>query len=115
MAWFTREYSIEEMVDHIYGRSESIVSEDRPHMFAKELAMYVDYIEELAAQEEDRESGAWKKLVRMKKNLEKGIEFCEEVASRKPFKNENLDSLKKTATVQRKRLLNIFDEKTVLA
>lgn len=115
MAWFTREYSIEEMADHIYGRRESIVSEDRPHMFAKELAMYVDYIEELAAQEEDRESGAWKKLVRMKKNLEKGIEFCEEIAARSPFKSENLDSLKKTANVQRKRLLNIFDEKKVLA
>lgn len=115
MAWFTREYSIEEMADHIYGRRESIVSEDRPHMFAKELAMYVDYIEELAAMEDDRESGAWKKLVRMKKNLEKGIEFCEEIAARTPFKNENLASLKKTATIQRKRLLNIFDEKTVLA
>lgn len=115
MAWFTREYSIEEMADHIYGRRESIVSEDRPHMFAKELAMYVDYIEELAAMEDDRESGAWKKLVRMKKNLEKGIEFCEEIAARTPFKNENLASLKKTATIQRKRLLKIFDEKTVLA
>lgn len=115
MAWFTREYSIEEMADHIYGRRESIVSEDRPHMFAKELAMYVDYIEELAVQEEDRESGAWKKLVRMKKNLEKGIKFCEEIAARSPFKSENLDSLKKTANVQRKRLLNIFDEKTILA
>ena len=114
LAWFKREYSLEEMTDHIYGRCESLVQQERPHMFAKELAMYVDYIEELAAQEEDRESGAWKKLVRMKKNLEKGIEFCEEVASRKPFKNENLDSLKKTANVQRKRLLNIFDEKTVL-
>ena len=115
MAWFNREYSIEEMTNHIYGRRESLVPKDRPHMFAKELTMYVDYIEELASQEEDRESGAWKKLVRMKKNLEKGMEFCEEVATRKPFKNENLDSLKKTATVQRKRLLNIFDEKTVLA
>jgi len=115
MAWFTREYSIEEMVDHIYGRRESIVPEDRPHMFAKELTMYVDYIEELAAHEKDRESGAWKKLVRMKRNLEKGIEFCEEIAARSPFKNENLASLKETASTQRKRLLGLFDEETALA
>jgi hypothetical protein len=115
MAWFTREYSIEEMADHIYGRRESIVSEDRPHMFAKELAMYVDYIEELAALEDNRESGAWKKLVRMKKNLEKGIEFCEEIAARSPYKNENLASLKETAATQRRRLLGIFNEENVLA
>ncbi len=115
VAWFTREYSLKEMTDHIYGRRESIVPENRPHMFAKELAMYVDYIEELAALEDDRESGAWKKLVRMKKNLEKGIEFCEEIAARSPFKNENLASLKETAATQRSRLLGIFDEETVLA
>jgi len=115
VAWFTREYSLQEMTDHIYGRRESIVSEDRPHMFAKELTMYVDYISELTLLEDDRESGAWKKLVRMKKNLEKGIEFCEEIAARSPFKNENLASLKETAATQRRRLIGIFDEETVLA
>src|SRR6056297_2402097 len=115
VAWFTREYSLQEMTDHIYGRRESIVSEDRPHMFAKELTMYVDYISELTLLEDNRESGAWKKLVRMKKNLEKGIEFCEEIAARSPFKNENLASLKETAATQRSRLLGIFDEETVLA
>ncbi len=115
VAWFTREYSLEEMTDHIYGRSESLVPEERPHMFAKELTMYVDYIEQLVAQTEDRESGAWKKLVRMKKNLEKGMEFCEKIASRTPFKNENLASLKETAATQRRRLHGIFDEEPVLA
>src|SRR6056297_227571 len=115
VAWFTREYSLQEMTDHIYGRRESIVSEDRPHMFAKELTMYVDYISELTLLEDNRESGAWKKLVRMKKNLEKGIEFCEEIAARSPFKNENLASLKETAATQRRRLIGIFDEETVLA
>ena len=115
VAWFTREYSLDEMTDHIYGRTESLVPKERPHMFAKELTMYVDYIEQLVALEEDRESGAWKKLVRMKRNLEKGMEFCEEIADRKPFKDENLASLRETVTVQRKRLLGIFDEEAVLA
>jgi hypothetical protein len=115
VAWFTREYSLKEMTDHIYGRRESIVPENRPHMFAKELEMYVDYVEALALQEEDRDSGAWKKLVRMKKNLEKGMEFCEEIAARAPYKDENLDSLNETVKVQRKRLLSIFDEQSILA
>ena len=38
------------MVDHIYGRGESLVPKNRPQMFAKELVMYVGYIYELAGQ-----------------------------------------------------------------
>ncbi|MEX0994143.1 MAG: hypothetical protein WD599_01360, partial [Balneolaceae bacterium] len=50
IAWFDRSYTLEEMTDHIYGRRESLVPENRPHMFAKELVMYVDYVEELMRQ-----------------------------------------------------------------
>ncbi|HBX65952.1 MAG TPA: hypothetical protein DEG32_07245, partial [Balneolaceae bacterium] len=34
IAWFNRKYSLREMVDHIYGKSASLVPEERPHMFA---------------------------------------------------------------------------------
>src|SRR5690606_24244483 len=36
IAWFDRTYSLQEMVDHIYGRQKSLISDKRPHMFAKE-------------------------------------------------------------------------------
>src|SRR5699024_10408185 len=36
IAWFDGEYSLREMIDHIYGRSASLVPEERPHMFANE-------------------------------------------------------------------------------
>jgi hypothetical protein len=43
LAYFDRSYRLEEMVDHIYGRGQSLVPADRPHMFAKELELYVDH------------------------------------------------------------------------
>ena len=43
-AYFNRIYTLEEMVGHIYGRISSLVSPDRPHMFIKELSIYVEYL-----------------------------------------------------------------------
>ena len=43
IADFNREYSIQEMVDHIYGRIN--VVQDSPHMFIRELGIYLDYLE----------------------------------------------------------------------
>ncbi len=43
LAWFDREYTLREMVDHIYGRGESLVPASRPHCLAKELEMFVDH------------------------------------------------------------------------
>lgn len=43
---YNREYTLEQMVDHIYGRGPSVVSEkDRPHMFIREAELYIEYFE----------------------------------------------------------------------
>jgi len=107
IAWFDREYSLDEMVDHIYGRVESLVPVERPHMFAKEINMYVDYISELAIIAGDEEQ-EWKKLNKMRKNLEKGMDFCLEISSTDAYSGENLDSIRKTVEQQRSRLEEIF-------
>lgn len=109
IAWFNREYTLQEMVEHIYGKIESLVDENRPHMFAKELTMYVDYINE-------RMVLAWgdakqiRQLEKMRKNVDSGIDYCLEIANSKPYKDENLTSLKVTALKQRERLNRIFEE-----
>jgi hypothetical protein len=108
IAWFDREYTLDEMVNHIYGRRESLVEKERPHMFAKELRMYVDYINELAILTDPDEPG-WKKLVKMRKNLEKGMDLCTEIANGKAYPGENLASLKEAVNTERKRLSEIFD------
>ncbi|MGI0106899.1 hypothetical protein [Salinimicrobium sp. WS361] len=38
--------SLQEMSDHIYGRQELPVDPQRPHMFVKELQLYVEYLKE---------------------------------------------------------------------
>jgi hypothetical protein len=107
IAWFNREYSLDQMVNHIYGRRESLVPEERPHMFAKELVMYVDYIKELAEQVEGDEQ-EWKKLERMRKNLMKGIDLCLEISKQEPYPGENLNSIRETVELQGQRLEEVF-------
>lgn len=108
IAWFNRQYCLEEMVAHIYGRNDSLVPEERPHMFAKELIMYVDYFEELVNQSE-RPADDLKKLTRFKKNLEEGMKYCLDIAGEQAYKNENLNSIPKTVKEQSKRLAEIFE------
>ncbi|MDR8393173.1 hypothetical protein NC796_18605 [Aliifodinibius sp. S!AR15-10] len=107
IAWFDRTYSLREMVDHIYGRGESLVSSKRPHMFAKEMVMYVDYLEDLAEQA-DGNKGELRKLTKFRKNLEKGIEYCLKIADSESYKGENLASISQTAAEQKNRIVEIF-------
>ena len=41
---FSRIASFEEMVDHIYGRISLLARSDRPHLFLRELSLYIDYL-----------------------------------------------------------------------
>lgn len=47
IAYFSKIVSLQEMIDHIYGRANVILRDDRPHMFLKELQLYLDYLDEL--------------------------------------------------------------------
>ncbi|MDZ7716794.1 MAG: hypothetical protein U5J95_11335 [Balneolaceae bacterium] len=108
VAWFDGEYTLQEMVDHIYGRRESLVSEERPHMFAKEMVMYVDYFKELVEQSEDL-AGDLKKLARFKKNLEQGMDLCLQIAELQAYEDENLSSITGTVKEERMRLNSIYE------
>jgi len=109
IAWFNREYSLDEMAAHIYGRGESLVPKERPHMFAKELVMYVDYVSELAGQIEPEDKQQWRKLGKMRNNLEKGMDLCLEISTYEPYADENLVSLRETVEEQRLRLTILFE------
>jgi len=47
LAYFDKIVTLTEMVDHIYGRTNIISRNDRPHMFLKELELYVNYLHTL--------------------------------------------------------------------
>jgi hypothetical protein len=95
------------MVDYIYGRGPSLVSSKRPHMFATEIVMYVDFFEKQVARcnYTPREN---KVLQEFKVNLENGMDFCLDIAGRQPYQGENLASISSCVEQQRARLMAIY-------
>ena len=104
--WFGKFYTLKEMVNHIYGRGSSLVSSKRPHMFAKEIVMYVDYFEKMVA-DSSLTPGAIKALLEFKNNLEAGLDFCLEIADKTPYPGENLNSISGCVERERVRLKSL--------
>lgn len=73
---FSKKTSLEEMVDHIYGRISLITDSKRPHMFIKELKLYVEYIrkevEEYTLELSNRPPRYFREF---KENILEGIEY----------------------------------------
>jgi hypothetical protein len=104
--WFCKFYTLSEMVDHIYGRGPSLVSSERPHMFAKEIEMYVEYFEKMVA-DSSLTTAAINALLEFKNNLEAGLDFCLEIAHQPPYPGENLASISVVVERERVRLRSI--------
>lgn len=47
--YFDREYSLSEMVDHIYGRINLFTQNHRPHIFINELSLYLEHLRKFVA------------------------------------------------------------------
>ena len=95
------------MVNHIYGRGPSLVSPERPHVFAKEIAMYVDYFETQVSQCSYTIKEI-KTLEEFKNNLEDGMDLCLDIANMHPYQGENLASIPPCVEQQRARLSSIY-------
>ena len=80
---FSRVATLEEMVGHIYGRISLLSGSDRPHMFLRELALYVDYLRnELAKQKiavAAYPPGYFREFV---ENLLSGVDYYRRLAGR---------------------------------
>jgi hypothetical protein len=46
IAYFSKQVSLQTMTDHIYGRTNILSPGIRPHMFIKELSLYINYLRE---------------------------------------------------------------------
>jgi hypothetical protein len=44
---FSKIVSLQTMTDHIYGRTDLVTNEQRPHLFIAELKIYIDYLKDL--------------------------------------------------------------------
>jgi len=82
VAYFTKDLSLKEMVSHIYGKLNVIETDNRPHMFIKELKMYVDYFSTKV--DEFKESFSVKQekyLNTYQNNMNDGIEYYHQLFS----------------------------------
>lgn len=78
IAYFDKICSLKEMVNHIYGRINIIHHPGRPHMFLKELGLYIDYLKGMVSQR----TGANNQIQTINKmvaNLWSGIKYYDTV------------------------------------
>ena len=78
MAYFDKEVSLSEMMKHINGNTSVLSKTNRPHMFVKELKMYIHYLKnEINTISEDLSAKQIKKWKSFKSNLFNGISYYE--------------------------------------
>ncbi len=77
-AYFSGIYSLDEMVQHIYGKLNLLDGISRPNMFVNELKLYVNYLKkDIENSFRDLSDKKAKQLEKFKEQLLKGIEYYE--------------------------------------
>ena len=97
LAYFSGIFTLQEMINHIYGRANALNSLYRPHMFINELNLYIDYlkkdIQKSAAKINDKKE---KQLQLFKENLSKGIEYYRNLSNKlSNFTKTNIENFQK--------------------
>lgn len=92
MAYFSKEASLKEMVDHIYGKTNLLNDTYRPHMFSKELGMYIDYLKKEIIEEplESLNAKRVKYFEGFKSNLNSGIEYYENLIAEMKCESDSI-------------------------
>jgi hypothetical protein len=116
IAYFNKIASLQEMIDHIYGRTNIIPRDDRPHMFIKELSLYVDYWTEMLGDTTNELDLKRRKYVQeFHKNLMDGISYYRSLAEKVSNECTSLkDKLHEGLSAAEKQLgesINKFAEK----
>ncbi|MCA9406467.1 MAG: hypothetical protein KC684_08015 [Candidatus Omnitrophica bacterium] len=106
MAYFSKVATLKEMVDHIYGRINLLNNTYRPHMFIKELKLYVDYfIKEVQKSTLEPTAKQIEYLNEFRKNMFDGIQYYKQLFSKK---------LEETSQVHENALAELQEYKTKL-
>ena len=107
IAWFDREYTLREMVDHIYGRIKSLVPAERPHMFAQEIVLNAQLL--MQRIEGCRSKKEADRLHDYRQNLEAGMDACVEIATTPPGQDENLASIPSCVAEIRRKMAAYYE------
>jgi hypothetical protein len=95
LAFFDKEVSLSEMVNHIYGNTNILADNTRPNMFINELKMYIDYLKkEIADSSIQITQSQIKKWNAFKKNLAEGIEYYHDLFTVSLFFKTELQTIR---------------------
>ena len=95
IAYFGRQYSLKEMIGHIYGGASLLEGVSRPNLFIKELTLYLNHLyTEVKAVDH---AATNKQILKLKQNLLSGVNYYkqlfESVSSFKDSLSANLKAL----------------------
>ncbi len=80
---FQKERTLQEMVDHIYGRANIISARQRPHFFIREVELYFEvFRDDLKTLGTSLQTKSHKQLVNTLNELAKGLMYYEEILDR---------------------------------
>ncbi len=83
LAYFSRIVSLEDMVGHIYGRTNLLTIADRSNMFINELRLYIDYFKSQIQKRVDSLTARDEKYFStFSANLQEGIEYYRSLVSK---------------------------------
>ena len=108
LASFDRLYTLEEMVDHIYGRGPSLVPPDRPHFFAKELTLNVDFWQQMVGRLDPDDAEAVQTARAYADGLLRGVDCYRRLVKVEPYEGENLESLRLALDTQEPRIRRLL-------
>jgi hypothetical protein len=103
IAYFDRVITLEEMVDHIYGRVSLLKGAERPHMFIREIGLYIEYLykelERFSVGIREREISYYAEF---KENLMQGIQYYQKLFTK--FVHEHQDKFVHDLSEMKSRL-----------
>ncbi|SMC85881.1 hypothetical protein [Pedobacter africanus] len=80
LAYFSGKYSLKEMVQHIYGKTNLLAMVNRPNLFFNELNLYIDYLKkDISTQLTELNSKKEKYFHKFKAQLEEGIAYYKQL------------------------------------
>lgn len=80
LAYFSRVFSLDEMVNHIYGKINLLLNASRPNMFINELNLYMDYLKkDIETNLQTLTDKKAKYFTKFREQLQNGIQYYKEL------------------------------------
>lgn len=110
---FSKVATLEEMVSHIYGRLSLFTDADRPHMFIKELSIYIEYFrQEIQKTSDGLLNKTTKFFLVFKDNLNVAIEHYQGIA--KQLRSEQKEKFLRDLDALCEEIEKVFPESTTV-